>query len=95
MAQNISIIVWSKEGCSYCHEVKRYLAEQELIYKTVDITNNDHLRDILEAKYGVRHVPVVELGQGNVYSGVTEVGIEHLQLALDEFIVANKNQVNK
>lgn len=53
----------------------------------MDVTNNDHLRDILDVKYGVRHVPVVEIGQGNVYRGVTEVGIEHLQEALDEVFV--------
>lgn len=33
-------------------------------------------------KYGVRHVPVVEIGRGNQYQGITEIGIEHLDLAL-------------
>ncbi|MFE6166701.1 glutaredoxin family protein [Viridibacillus arvi] len=87
MLENLSIIVWSKEGCSYCDDVKKYLVEKELTYKTVDVTNNDYLRDILDVKYGVRHVPVVEIGQGNVYRGVTEVGIEHLQVAIDEVLV--------
>ncbi|WP_132357296.1 hypothetical protein [Lysinibacillus sp. CNPSo 3705] len=31
-------------------------------YKTVDVTHKDAFRDILEAKYGVRYVPVVEIG---------------------------------
>ncbi|MEY9975126.1 glutaredoxin [Lysinibacillus sp. RC79] len=25
MAKNIEVIVWSKQGCSYCDEVKTYL----------------------------------------------------------------------
>ena len=83
MAQDISVVVWSKEGCSYCNEVKEYLSEQNIEYKTVDVTNHDEYRDILDIKYGVRHVPVVEIGKNNVYKGVTEVGIEHLKASLE------------
>lgn len=83
MAEDISVVVWSKEGCSYCSEVKDYLTEQNIPYKTVDVTNQDEFRDILDTKYGVRHVPVVEIGEGNIYKGVTKVGIEHLKAALE------------
>ncbi|WP_419960005.1 glutaredoxin family protein [Psychrobacillus sp. BM2] len=83
MAQHISVVVWSKEGCSYCNEVKEYLSEQNIAYKTVDVTNHDEYRDILDVKYGVRHVPVVEIGKNNVYEGITEVGLEHLKAALE------------
>ncbi|WP_249870091.1 glutaredoxin family protein [Oceanobacillus saliphilus] len=82
MANDQSIVVWAKQGCSYCNEVKTYLEGKGLAYQTIDVTENDDRRDILEAKYGVRHVPVVEIGQGNVYEAVTEVGIEHLEKAL-------------
>lgn len=83
MAQDISVVVWSKEGCSYCNEVKEYLSEQNIEYKTIDVTNHDEYRDILNTKYGVRHVPVVEIGKNNVYEGVTKVGIEHLKVSLE------------
>ena len=83
MAQDISVVVWSKQGCSYCNDVKGYLSEQNIEYKTVDVTNHDEYRNILDTKYGVRHVPVVEIGKNNVYEGVTEVGIEHLKAALE------------
>ena len=83
MAQDLSVVVWSKQGCSYCNEVKEYLSEQNIEYKTVDVTNHDEYRDILDIKYGVRHVPVVEIGKNNVYEGVTEVGIEHLKASLE------------
>lgn len=51
----------------------------------IDVTNNDDRRDILKAKHGVRHVPVVELGPGNIYEAVTEVGIDHLEKALAQY----------
>lgn len=86
MGKALSVVVWSKEGCSYCTEVKNYLKEKEIVYQTVDVTNHDEFRDILEIKYGVRHVPVVEIGQGGVYEGVTEVGIEHLEKVLERVI---------
>lgn len=86
MGKALSVVVWSKEGCHYCAEVKDYLEENNIEYRTVDVTNHDEFRDILEIKYGVRHVPVVEIGQGEVYKGVTEVGIHHLEEALKTVI---------
>jgi glutaredoxin len=83
MENSLSVVVWSKQGCSYCSDVKQYLDENGIKYKNVDVTNHDERRDILETKYGVRHVPVVEIGKGNVYEGVTEVGIQHLEKALE------------
>ncbi|MFJ7888850.1 glutaredoxin family protein [Lysinibacillus xylanilyticus] len=82
MAKNIDVIVWSKQGCSYCDEVKIYLQQQGISYKTVDVTHNDAFRDILETKYGVRYVPVVEIGSNGVFKAVTEIGLEHLKAAL-------------
>lgn len=82
MAKNIAVIVWSKQGCSYCDEVKTYLQQQGISYKTVDVTHNDAFRDILETKYGVRYVPVVEIGSNGVFKAITEVGLEHLKAAL-------------
>lgn len=82
MGKSLSVVVWSKEGCHYCNDVKSYLEERGIDYQTIDVTNHDERRDILEVKYGVRYVPVVEIGEGNVYRAVTELGIEHLEKAL-------------
>ncbi|MCZ2260156.1 glutaredoxin family protein [Sporosarcina sp. G11-34] len=84
MSKELSVVVWSKEGCSYCEEVKEYLTEQNIAYQTVDVTNHDEFRDILDVKYGIRHVPVVEIGKGEVYKGVTEVGLEHVKAVLEK-----------
>lgn len=79
------VIVWSKDGCSYCEEVKTYLQQNQIDYRVVDVTNNDSYRDILDIKYGIRYVPVIEIGQDNSYVGVTELGIEHLEKALKAY----------
>ena len=88
MANEVSIVVWAKDGCSYCADVKGYLEQNGYDYKVVDVTNNDNFRDILETKYGVRYVPVVEIGQGLTYEGVTEIGVEHLAAALEKYKAA-------
>ncbi|WP_155592804.1 glutaredoxin family protein [Lysinibacillus cavernae] len=84
MTNNLDIVVWSKQGCSYCDEIKAYLQEQQISYKTVDVTTNDTFRDILEIKYGVRYIPIVEIGSSEtgIYKAVTEIGLEHVQKAL-------------
>ncbi|ALC80554.1 MULTISPECIES: glutaredoxin family protein [Bacillus] len=86
MSNTFSVIVWSKEGCHYCEEVKQYLKEKQVGYQTIDVTDNDDRRDILEAKYGVRHVPVVEIGKNGIYEGVTKVGIDHVEKALAPYL---------
>lgn len=78
----LSVVVWAKEGCRYCEEVKQFLEEKGIRYQTVDVTNHDKLRDILEIKYGIRHVPIVEIGRGDVYEGITQIGITNLEKAL-------------
>ncbi|MEC2076157.1 glutaredoxin family protein [Metabacillus fastidiosus] len=83
MSRELSVVVWSKEGCHYCDEVKKYLQEREISYETIDVTNRDEWRDILQVKYNVRHVPVIEIGENNVYRAVTEVGIPHLERVLN------------
>jgi len=84
MTLNKDVIVWLKQGCSYCNEVKTYLQEEGIPYKTVDVTHNDAFRDILDTKYGIRYVPVVEIGssEDGIYQAVTELGLEHLKAAL-------------
>ncbi|WP_285844668.1 glutaredoxin family protein [Oceanobacillus profundus] len=80
--KDLNVVVWSKQGCSYCAEVKQYLNEKGITYKDIDVTDHDDRRDILEVKYGVRHVPVVEIGQENQYEAITEIGVQYIEKAL-------------
>lgn len=84
MSQQKKVVVWSKEGCSFCEEVKTYLSENSIAYSTIDVTNNDSYRDILEVKYGIRYVPVVEVGDENSseYKAVFKVDLVALKNAL-------------
>ncbi|CDG27274.1 putative redoxin [Bacillus velezensis UCMB5113] len=81
--------MWSgaNRAVAYCDEVKGYLREKAIAYETIDVTERDELRDVLQMKYGIRHVPVVELGSGDsrVYQAVTQVGIEHVERALADY----------
>ncbi|RPK16105.1 glutaredoxin family protein [Priestia endophytica] len=83
MSNSFSVVIWSKKGCHYCTEVKEYLNSHNIAYQDIDVTNADDRRDILDIKYGVRHVPVVEIGNGEVYKAVTKVGIQYVQEAID------------
>ncbi|MEZ2458705.1 glutaredoxin family protein [Salinicoccus roseus] len=85
MNKKVNVLVWFKQGCSYCEEVKQYLEENHFDYQAIDVTENDHLRDILDVKYVIRHVPVVEVGFGNRYDAVTEVGIDALEDTLKHY----------
>ena len=41
MGKELSVVLWAKDGCHYCAEVKQYLEEKGIEYKTVDVTNHD------------------------------------------------------
>lgn len=79
---NVNVILWSKVGCSYCVDVKEFFAEKNITYKEVDVTVHDDRRDILELKYDVRYVPVIEIGKDGRYTGVTELGLDALEKEL-------------
>ena len=78
----VNVLLWSKNGCSYCQVVKEFFAEKNIEYNVIDVTEHDDRRDILEAKYGVRYVPVIEIGKKGQYTGVTELGLEALEKEL-------------
>ncbi|MED5100177.1 glutaredoxin family protein [Niallia sp. FSL W8-0951] len=84
MSLHKKVVVWSKDGCSYCQEVKSYLAENNIEYSTIDVTQNDSFRDILEVKYGIRYVPVIEISNGSnaEYKAVFKADINALKEAL-------------
>lgn len=48
-----NVVVWSKEGCHYCKDVKDFLIEQKIVFQDIDVTDHDYLREVLQAKYGI------------------------------------------
>jgi glutaredoxin len=65
-----NIVIWGKKDCPYCEQVKTYLNSHGREFKLIDVEGNDSYRDILEVKYGVRRVPVTEVGEGSKYEAV-------------------------
>lgn len=83
-ANNGKIVVWSKTGCHFCQEIKTYLETNGYEYSNLEVAGNDVLRDVLDAKYGIRHVPVVEVGHGATYTALLEADLEKLQQLLQQ-----------
>lgn len=76
------VVIWSKPGCHYCGIVKNYLEENNHPYENIDIEGKDYLRDVLEAKYGIRHVPVVEIGGEGTFTAVTDWDLDKIEQLL-------------
>lgn len=59
---NKPVVLWSSYTCQLCTDLKEFFAEHNISYENKDMKKDDSLRDIIEAKYGVRKAPVVEVG---------------------------------
>ncbi|UOY92376.1 glutaredoxin family protein [Ectobacillus sp. JY-23] len=79
MSETKTIVVWSRTGCHHCDEIKAYLQANKYAYELVDIEGRDYLRDILELKYGVRYVPVVEIGANGRFEAVLEKDYKRIE----------------
>lgn len=80
-----TIILWAKEGCHYCQTLKEYFAREQLTYRLIDVTHQDAFRSILQTKYGVSYVPVVEVAKENSlqFTGVTSLEVADVIAAID------------
>ncbi|MCP1186373.1 MAG: glutaredoxin family protein [Paenibacillus sp.] len=72
------VVLWSKTGCHFCGEVKAFLTERNQPFENIEVQGNDVLRDVLEAKYGIRHVPVIEVGGDGKFEALLEPDLEKL-----------------
>lgn len=70
------VVLWSKTGCHFCGEVKAFLTERNQPFENIEVQGNDVLRDVLEAKYGIRHVPVIEVGGDGKFEALLEPDLE-------------------
>ncbi|MEH7487192.1 glutaredoxin family protein, partial [Priestia megaterium] len=53
---SVKILLWNRKGCHHCEELKAYFHEKGYQYESIDVEGKDYLRDLLEFKYGIRHV---------------------------------------
>lgn len=79
---NKKLILWNRAGCGACQQLKAQLADSRIDYVSIDVEGKEELRDVLEAKYGIRHVPVAEIGDGERYEAVTDGSFEKIQALL-------------
>ncbi|MCG1010485.1 glutaredoxin family protein [Salinicoccus sp. ID82-1] len=89
MNKKVNVVVWEEQDCPYCEEVKRYLTENGFEFRTIDVTGNEALREVLLIKYDVDHVPVVEIGFGKRFDAVTGMGISKLEKTLRHYRMSN------
>ncbi|WP_134684053.1 glutaredoxin family protein [Brevibacillus migulae] len=82
MATNQKVILWGKNGCSYCSNVKALLEAEKQPYEWIDVEGKDVLRDVLEIKYGTRLIPVVEIGGDGKYEALLHTELDRLESLL-------------
>lgn len=84
MAGGQKIVLWHRPGCHACQELKAFLDQKGYAYASVNVEGRDDLRDVLEVKYGIRHVPVVEIGNGQVYEAVTDADVQRIVALVEQ-----------
>lgn len=63
-----AITVYSAPGCKQCRATKKHLERRGVAYNEIDISANDEAREFI-ANQGFQQVPVVDLGDGNLFYG--------------------------
>lgn len=82
MDKHVTLVLWSREGCEACRKTKAYLQEKGYAYSNVDVGGKEELRDILEMKYGIRHVPVIEVGRNQTFEAILDSDFTRLEALL-------------
>lgn len=83
MSAQPKIVLWSKQECPYCDQVRNYLKANQYEYESIDVEGHDILRDVLEAKYNIRRIPVTEIGGNGQYQAVFGADLTRLAEVLD------------
>ncbi|PZR17408.1 MAG: glutaredoxin 3 [Archangium gephyra] len=56
------VIVYTKDACPYCRMAERFLEEKQIPFKNIDVTDDQAMRDQIEALSGQRTVPQIFVG---------------------------------
>ena len=61
------LTVYTTQTCSQCALVKRYLMAKNIPFETVDVTNDEKMRDMLFSLTGYRVVSITTNDAGDKY----------------------------
>lgn len=56
------VVIYSTDYCPYCRQAERFLTDKGVPFKSVDVTNDDAMRDKLVELTGQRTVPQIFIG---------------------------------
>jgi glutaredoxin 3 len=61
------VLIYTKDFCHFCTKAKRILKKHNIIFKEVDITNDDKLyTEVIEKSSGRRTVPQIFFGDKHI-----------------------------
>jgi glutaredoxin 3 len=76
----MSLIVYTKAGCSWCEEVVKFLDERQVDYEDRNVTEDEGYFDELKVKSGQEKCPTLDLN-GEI---LTDAGVEEVEGFLKE-----------
>ena len=71
------VTIYSTPTCVYCNTLKKYLAEKNIQFEEIDVSQNEQELEKMVAISGQMGVPVVEI-EGNVVIGFDKEKIDEL-----------------
>lgn len=80
------VIIYSKDYCPYCVRAKRLLAQKQVTFREIDITNDENLqKDVKEKSGGRMTVPQIFIGDTHV-GGFDDLNALNKSGKLDELL---------
>ncbi len=70
------LILYTKNGCSYCEKVKKAFLEKSVVYEERNIENLDYLKEVQE--YKARTLPYLVDTSANVKMGESDDIIDYV-----------------
>lgn len=74
-----NVVVYSTPTCPWCHRVKQFLQERNILFHDFDVSQNQEKAEEMVQKSGQMGVPVVDIG-GEIIVGFDK---ERIEEALD------------
>ena len=77
------VVIYSTDSCPYCRQAERFLKDKGVDFKSVDVSNDDAMREkLIELSGGRRTVPQIFIG-GEAIGGYSDMMALHTKGELD------------